>query len=104
VKLLSPICPHIAEELWEMLGHTDSISYEAWPVYDPSKIVESVVEVVVQVNGKIKTKLKLERDLSTEQVETIVRKDAEIQAILEGKSLQKIIIVPNKLVNIVVKE
>ncbi len=52
VKLLSPVCPHIAEELWEKLGHNNTIAYEAWPAYDEAKLVEDEVEIVIQVNGK----------------------------------------------------
>ena len=57
VKLIAPICPHIAEELWEKLGHSGTISYEAWPAYDEAKLVDDEVEIVIQINGKVKAKL-----------------------------------------------
>ncbi|KZK38279.1 Leucyl-tRNA synthetase [Lactococcus cremoris] len=101
VQLLSPFAPHIAEELWVKLGEKPGISYVAWPTYDESKLVESEVEIVVQINGKLKAKIKIAKDLSREELSKLGQ-EAVAQA-LEGKNVIKVIAVPNKLVNIVVK-
>lgn len=101
VKLLSPVCPHIAEELWEKLGHTNTIAYEAWPAYDEAKLVEDEVEIVVQVNGKVRAKVSVPADASKEQLEQIAMEDAKIKEQIEGKTVRKVIAVPGKLVNIV---
>jgi leucyl-tRNA synthetase len=99
VKLLSPIAPHLAEELWEKLGHTGTISYEAWPAFDEAKLVDDEVEIVVQVNGKVKAKLMVPNDATKEALEQIAM--GEIQDQIEGKTVRKVIAVPGKLVNIV---
>ncbi|WP_078414086.1 leucine--tRNA ligase [Priestia abyssalis] len=101
VKILSPICPHIAEELWAKLGHSETISYEAWPAYDEAKLVEDKVEIVVQVNGKVRTKLNISPKASKEQMEEIAMADESVQQQIEGKTIRKVIAVPGKLVNIV---
>jgi leucyl-tRNA synthetase len=101
VKLLSPVCPHIAEELWEKLGHNNTIAYESWPAYDEAKLVEDEVEIVVQVNGKVRAKLHVPADASKEQLEQIAMEDAKIKEQIEGKTVRKVIAVPGKLVNIV---
>ncbi len=101
VKLLSPIAPHLAEELWNKLGHEGSISYEAWPQYDESKLVDDEVEIVVQLNGKVKAKLTVPADATKEQLEDLAKSDARVKEQLEGKTIRKVIAVPGKLVNIV---
>ncbi|WP_043934054.1 leucine--tRNA ligase [Bacillus sp. EB01] len=99
VKLLSPVAPHVAEELWEKLGHTNTISYEPWPTFDESKLVENEVEIVVQLNGKVKKKVMIAADATREAMEELAKK--EISSELEGKTIRKVIAVPGKLVNIV---
>lgn len=101
VKLLSPVCPHIAEELWEKLGHNNTIAYEAWPAYDEAKLVEDEVEIVIQVNGKVRTKLHVPADATKEQLEQLAMEDEKIKEQIEGKTVRKVIAVPGKLVNIV---
>ncbi|WP_297987232.1 leucine--tRNA ligase [Anoxybacillus sp.] len=101
VKLLSPVCPHIAEELWEKLGHSNTIAYEAWPAYDEAKLVEDEVEIVIQVNGKVRTKLHVPADATKEQLEQLAMEDEKIKEQIEGKTVRKVIAVPGKLVNIV---
>lgn len=101
VQLLAPFAPHIAEELWVKLGNEAGISYVAWPTFDESKLIESEVEIVVQINGKLKAKIKIAKDLSREELEKIGRES--VAEALEGKNAVKVIAVPNKLVNIVVK-
>ncbi len=101
VKLLSPIAPHIAEELWNKLGHEETISYEPWPDYDASKLVEDEVEIVVQVMGKVRAKLKVSQEASKEDLEKTALENNQVQEWLEGKTVRKVIVVPGKLVNIV---
>ncbi|MTH54494.1 leucine--tRNA ligase [Bacillus mangrovi] len=101
VKLLSPIAPHLAEELWEKLGHTDTIAYTAWPEYDEAKLVEDEVEVVVQLNGKVKAKLLVPAEATREEMEKIALEDEKVKEQLEGKTIRKVIAVPGKLINIV---
>ena len=103
VKLLSPVAPHIAEELWSRLGHNDTITYEAWPTYDEAKLVEDTVEIPVQVNGKVRATIQIAVDASEEEVKNIVHENANVQTQLEGKTVVKEIYVKNKIYNIVVK-
>ncbi|WP_102028485.1 leucine--tRNA ligase [Salirhabdus sp. Marseille-P4669] len=100
-KMLSPIAPHIAEEIWNLLGHNESIAYEAWPTYDESMLVEDEVEVVIQVMGKVRSKLVISKDASKEEMEKLALEDEKVQEWLEGKTIRKVIVVPGKLVNIV---
>ena len=101
LKLLYPIAPHIGEELWSLLGHENSITYEKWPTYDEGKITEAEIEVVVQVLGKVRSKLKVAKDISKEELEAVALEDEKVQPWLEGKTIRKVIVVPGKLVNIV---
>lgn len=101
VKLLAPICPHIAEELWQKLGHDETISYAAWPAYDEAKLVDDEIEIVIQVNGKIKAKLKVPADANRETLEQIAMGDDSVKEQIDGKTVRKVIAVPGKLVNIV---
>lgn len=102
VKLLAPIVPHVGEELWHKLtGSEDSISYETWPTYDESKLVEDTVEVVFQINGKVRGKQTASRTISKDDLEALALSDDNIKAHLEGKTVRKVIVVPGKLVNIV---
>lgn len=101
VKMLSPIAPHVAEELWEKLGHTGTISYEAWPVHDPAYLVQDEVEVVVQVNGKVRAKLVMSKDATKEEMQESALSDEKVASNIEGKTIRKIIAVPGKLVNVV---
>ncbi|MBF2682106.1 leucine--tRNA ligase [Listeria welshimeri] len=101
VQLLSPIAPHLAEELWEILGHIETISYVTWPTYDETKLVEDEVEIVLQVNGKVKSKITVAKSLGKEELEKIAQEDDKMKENLEGKTIRKVIVVPGKLVNIV---
>ena len=103
VKLLSPVAPHIAEELWSRLGHNDTITYEAWPTYDETKPVEDTIEIPVQVNGKVRATVQIGTDATDEDVKKAVMENSNIQAQLEGKTVVKEIYVKNKIYNIVVK-
>lgn len=102
VQLLAPIAPHIAEELWEILGHEgESISYEPWPAYDEEALVENEIEVILQVNGKLRSKVQVAVDTAKAELEKIALADEHIKRNLESKTVRKVIVVPNKLVNIV---
>ena len=101
VIVLSPFAPHIAEELWEMLGHTESISFASYPVYNPAFTVEDVVKYPVQFNGKLRFLLELPKSLTREEVEVAVRADANTEKYLQGAAVRKVIVVPGKIINIV---
>ena len=101
VKLIAPVMPHIAEELWTKLGHVGTITYAEWPTYDESKLVEKNVEIVIQVNGKKRQHLVVAKDASKDEIQELAMNDEKIKAELEGKTVRKVIVVPGKLVNIV---
>ena len=101
IKLLYPIAPHLGEELWERLGNENTITYEAWPTYDESKLVQEEVEVVIQVMGKVRSKINVSKEVSKEELEAEALANEKIQPWLEGKTVRKVIVVPGKLVNIV---
>ncbi|WP_223556959.1 MULTISPECIES: leucine--tRNA ligase [Lysinibacillus] len=103
VKMLAPMVPHVAEELWQLLGHDATLSYEQWPTYDESKLVDDEVEVAVQVAGKVRAKIIVAKDASKEEIEKVALADDKVQEYMAGKDLVKIIVIPGKLVNIVVK-
>ncbi|NMI05601.1 leucine--tRNA ligase [Paenibacillus sp. SZ31] len=101
VQLLSPLAPHMAEELWSRLGYEGGISYVAWPEYDESMTVDAEVEIVVQVNGKIVTRATIAKDLDAQGMQDFTMELASVKQALEGKTIRKVIAVPGKLVNIV---
>ena len=103
VKILSPICPHLGEELWQMLGNNDTIAYAKWPTYDIEKTKENTYEMVVQVNGKVRGKIEVYTDISKEEMEKLAMNIPNVQAFTDNKEIVKVIVVPKKLVNIVVK-
>lgn len=101
VQMLSPLAPHIAEELWEKLGGTGSVSYEPWPAYDESLVVDAEVEIVVQVNGKIADRVKVAADLDEAGLQSVAMDLEKVQALIAGKTVRKVVAVKGKLVNIV---
>ncbi|MGF2179514.1 leucine--tRNA ligase [Enterococcus faecium] len=101
VQLLAPIAPHMGEELWAILGNDGGISYAPWPTYDEAALVEDEVEVVFQVNGKVRAKRNVPRDLGKDELEKAALANEIVQEYIEGKTVRKVIAVPNKLVNIV---
>lgn len=104
VQLIAPFAPHLGEELWQALTASgESISYVPWPSYDESKLVENDVEIVVQIKGKVKAKLVVAKDLSREELQEVALANEKVQAEIAGKDIIKVIAVPNKLVNIVIK-
>ena len=103
VLILSPFTPHICEEMWEHLGHDSFVYHESWPVCDEKALVKDTVEVVVQINGKVKEKMDVPTGLSKDEFEKLAMENEKIQELTSGKNVVKVIAVPNKLVNIVVK-
>lgn len=103
IKMLSCIAPHICEEMWQMLGHDSSIVYETWPTYDENMLVSETVEMGVQVNGKLRAKIQVTKDTDDEAVKEIAFEQENVKAHTEGKNIVKVIVVKNKIVNIVVK-
>lgn len=101
VQLLAPIAPHIGEELWQILGNEESLTYVPWPTYDEAALVEDEVEVVFQVNGKLRGKQNVARGLIKEELEQIAMNHEAVKEFIEGKTVRKVIAVPDKLVNIV---
>jgi len=102
VLILAPFAPHVAEELWEKLGHTDSLAYEHWPEYDKELIKEKEIELAVQVNGKIKDRIVVATDTDEEQIKQKALTCEKVIAAMAGKEPKKIIVIKSRLVNIVV--
>ncbi len=103
VQLLSPVAPHLMDELWEALKEKGLCSESAWPTADPQWLTSDTVEIVIQINGKLRSKFKMASGTGKDVLEKEALKDAKVQAALSGKSVGKVIIVPDKLVNIVAK-
>ena len=103
IKLLSPFAPHIGEEIYNVIGHEESIAYASWPTYDESKLVEDHVEIVVQIKGKVKAKLNIPQDVSKDEMEQFALADEKVKEAIGDKEIIKVIAVPKKLVNIVTK-
>lgn len=103
LKLFNPVCPHITEELWERLGHNDSISNSTWPVYNDSLTKEDTYEMVVQVNGKVRGKIEIPKDTNKDEMLIKAKEIDNVKVYLDGKEIIKEIVVPGKLVNLVVR-
>lgn len=103
IVLLSPFVPHITSELWEMIEKTSNLSVEKWPKYDEAALVVSEVEIVLQINGKIRDKIKIDPNLTPDQMQELAMSSDRIKELTEGKTIVKCIAVPKKLINIVVK-
>lgn len=101
VVLLAPMAPHMAEELWERLGHTTSITFAAFPVADPALLVADTVEYPVQINGKVRSRITVAADASADAVQAIAMADEKVLAALDGQAPKKVIVVPGRMVNIV---
>lgn len=103
IKMISPIIPHVAEELWSQFGISDTIAYQPWPKYDPKALVENEVEMILQVNGKVRAKVKMAKDTSKDEAEKAALANEHVQKFIAGKDVKKVIVVPNKIVNVVAK-
>jgi leucyl-tRNA synthetase len=103
VLLLAPLAPHIAEELWQRLGHRESLAYEKWPAYDPALTVDELVEVAVQVSGKTRGSIRVAADAPQSDAEAAARADPAIARHLDGKQVIKVVFVPKRILNFVAK-
>ena len=103
VKLLNPIAPHMTEEIWSVLGHEGTVSYEAWPTYDEAKLVSDTITIIAKVNGKLRARIDVRAGSSKEDMLEIAMAHENVQNFISGKEIVKTIAVPVKLVNIVVK-
>lgn len=103
VLLLSPMAPHIAEEFWRLLGHDDTLAYEAWPEFDEALTIDASIEIPVQIMGKVRAKITIARGLSKDELLAAAKAEPRIAELIAGKQILKEIVVPDKLVNIVAK-
>ncbi len=101
IKVLNPLAPHITEEIWQSLGHQESLAYASWPTFSEELAKEATITIVVQINGKIRDKLEIESGLDKEQIQTLVMERPKIKDLVGTTPIKKIIVVPNKLVSIV---
>ena len=100
-KLLNPVIPFLTEEIWnEVLGHEGSMTYSSWPEYDESKCGEDTFEYAVQVNSRIKTKISIPADMPNDEIEALVKSNAEVAPLVAGTPIKNYIIVPRRLINI----
>ena len=107
IQLLAPFSPHLAEELWAKLSTfnlqpSTSLAYSPWPTFDPTLLVESVIEIPVSVNGKMRDVIKVAADADNATIEALAKASEKVQQFMEGKTIKKVIVVPKKMVNIVV--
>jgi leucyl-tRNA synthetase len=102
VLLLSPFAPHLAEELWQALGHENTLAYETWPAFDEAQTKADEIEVPVQINGKLRSKVVVPADAPSDAIQSAALAEPRIQELLQGKTIKKVIVVPKKLVNVVV--
>jgi len=103
VTILAPFAPHIAEELWQGLGGRESVHRESWPRYEPAALVEEEVTLVVQINGKVRDRIQVPVGLTREKVEELVLNRDRVVAMLAGQQVVKVVVVPDKLVNVVAR-
>ena len=101
--MLSPLAPHLAEEFWQILGHTGTLAYEPWPQFIESYTKDNEIEVPVQIMGKVRGRITVPADIKKDDLEALAKADARVQELLEGKQIVKTIVVPGRLVNFVVK-
>ena len=103
VLVFSSFAPHMGEELWQRLGHTDTLAYEPWPQYDEALLVEDTIEIPVQVNGKLRVVIEIAADADKNAVLATAKASPKLAQHVEGKNIVKEVYVPGKLVNLVVK-
>lgn len=94
VKMIAPIMPHMAEELWSQFGESDTITYQSWPTYDPKALVEDEVEMIVQVNGKVRAKIKMAKDTDRDEAQQLALANEHVKKFTDGKDIKKVIVVP----------
>lgn len=103
VKMIAPLMPHLAEELWSQFNESETITYQPWPTYDEKALVEDEVEMIVQVNGKVRAKIKMAKDADNKDVEDAALANEHVHSFVDGKDVKKVVVIPNRIVNIVVK-
>lgn len=103
VQMVSPLAPHIAEELWSVLGHTGTITFEPFPEFDEKWLVDDTVEVPIQINGKVKARIDVAADATKDDLEAAALADERVQELIDGKNVVKVIAIPGRMVNLVVK-
>jgi leucyl-tRNA synthetase len=103
VLLLAPAAPHVTEELWHRLGHTDSVHVQAWPTYDEALTVDERITLVLQVNGKVRDKLEVAADITEAEAKRLAQESPRVAASLDGGTVRQVIYVPGRLVNIVAR-
>ena len=101
--MLAPFAPYLSQEIWEELGHDGPVFRQSWPAFDPELAKEEQAEIVVQVNGKLRSRIHVPFGTSKEELESLALADEKVQPYLAGKQAVKVITVPDKLVNVVVK-
>ncbi len=102
IKLLYPFAPHLGEELWQLMGYRDTITYESWPIYDEAKLVKDEVEIVVQINGKLKAKFNFKSNAEDAEIQSAALSNEKVVEALANQTVKKVIVVKKKLVNIVI--
>ena len=103
ILMLAPFGPHFTEELWKMIGKNSSVHAQKWPEYNESALVKDNIELVIQINGKVRDKIIVESTATKDELEKIAMNTEKIKSFINGKNVVKIIVIPKKLVNIVVK-
>jgi leucyl-tRNA synthetase len=103
LHLLGPFCPHVTEELWSQLGHRESLFKQRWPVADPAALQKTAVTVVVQVDGKVRGRLVVDVDAAEDRVRQLALGDDKVRPWVEQRRVEKVVVVPNRLVNIVTR-
>ena len=103
VLILSPFAPHIAEELWQLLGHDQSLAYETWPSYEAAHLERETIEIPVQINGKLRGRITVPSEAGKDELEQAASADERVAKLLAGKTIVKAVVVPGRLVNFVVK-
>jgi leucyl-tRNA synthetase len=102
IVLLSPFAPHIAEELWQTLGHEGSASLEKWPVYDKNMIKEGTITLIVQINSRVRDKVEVSADISEEEAKKLTFERPNVIKWVQNKEIKKVVFIPGKLINIVI--
>ena len=104
VLLISPFTPHASEEMWESLGHRGGLRKVDWPSYDPSIAVQEIVTLVLQVNGKVRGRIAISADLEAEELRQLALDDEKVRSLTLGRKVERVVVVPKRLVNVVVGE
>ena len=102
--LLAPVAPHIAEELWSLTGHSGSVHQQPWPAWDSELTQEELVQIAVQVNGKLRQVIEVAAQVGQTEVESLAMEQAKVQPYIAGKQITRVIYIPGKVLNIVVRE